>query len=371
MRGFDETSFWRQPGFVVSAVAHGAFFAASLYAFSSAKPFEPAEESVPVDIITDKQFSEMMKGEKTAKDKLPEPQRRVDRIAETKQENDPGQAKKDVAAEPPKVEPKPEPKPEPPQKVASVEPPAPPIRPPVLRPNIPTPPIKAEKEEDEKEAEIQRPKADPLAKILEEKKQAEEAAKKLEAKRIEDKRIEDKRLEDLKKAEADKAAKEKAAKEAREKAAKEAAEAKKLEDAIRNRLLTSKEAPSSTGATGAAPSQRASLGAPNATGRKLSPSERSQLVGLLQQQMNACLSVPAGAVPRTVPVIRLTLSREGMITTGPTLSNPSGEAGFMPFAEANMRALRNCQPYRIPARFLDTYDDWKNLAIAVDPSELR
>jgi colicin import membrane protein len=362
MRGFNETSFWRQPGFIVSAVAHGAFFAASLYAFSSAKPFEPAEESVPVDVISDKQFNEIMKGEKTAKDKLPEPERRVDQIADTKKDNDPGQAKKDVAAEPPKVEPKPEP----PQKVASVEQPAPPIRPPVLRPNIPTPPIKAEKEEDEKEAEIQRPKVDPLAKILEEKKQAEEAAKKLEAKRIEDKR-----LDDLKKAEADKAAKDKAAKEAKEKAAKEAADAKKLEDAIRNRLLTSKEAPSSSGATGAAPSQRASLGAPNATGRKLSPSERSQLVGLLQQQMNACLSVPAGAVPRNVPVIRLTLSREGMITTGPTLSNPSGEAGFMPFAEANMRALRNCQPYRIPARFLDTYDDWKNLAIAVDPSELR
>lgn len=359
--GFSWHPSWHQPGGMISAVAHGAFFAVSLFAFSSAKPFAPAEETVPVDIISDKQFSEMMKGEKTAKDKLPEPKARVDRVAEIKQENDPGLAKRDVAAEAPKVEPKPEPKPEPPVKVASVEPP-----PPIARPNIPTPPIRAEKEEDEKEAEIQRPKVDPLAKLLEEKKQAEEAAKKLEAKK----------QEEIKKAEAEKLAKEKAAKEAKEKeakekAAKEAAEAKKLEDAIRNRLLASKEAPSSSGATGATQSQQASLGTAQATGRKLSPSERSQLIGLLQQQMNACLSIPAGALPRTAPIIRLTLGRDGRITAGPSLANSSPEPGFVPFAEANMRALRNCQPYRIPPRFLENYDEWKMLAIGIDPSEHR
>ena len=364
---------WRRPGGMLSASGHIALFVVGVVGLSTTKPFTPAQETMAVDMISEQQFNEMMKGEQKAKP-APEPQRRVDRVAELKQDRDPGEAKKDVAAEPPKVQPKPEPAVEPP-KVAAVTPPAPPVPAPPLRTQPPKP-VEPEEEEEEVEVPLKKaapkkpepPKPDPLQKLIEEQKRSEEKARQeAAAKAAEEKRkADEKRLADEKK----RLDAEKKAREAKEKAAKEAADAKKLEDSIRQRLLTSREAPASSGATGAAPSRQASLGNPNASGRKLSPSERGQLIGLLTDQMNRCLSIPPGAIPKGKPIVALSLGRDGSITGGPTLTNPSGEAGYMPYAEANMRALRSCAPYRIPPKFLDTYDDWKQLRIGFDPSEM-
>jgi colicin import membrane protein len=384
---------WRQPGTLLSAVGHGALVVFSVAAFSSAKPFEAAKEATPIDVISEREFNEISKGEQKAQPQ-PQPQRRAERVAETRQERDPGEAKKDVAAEPPKAEPtqpiaEPEPKPlpEPPRQVA-VAPPQPLPTPPELRPvRTPTPapaprPVPQEEHEEDEKAELPKPpkkvepkpepkpepKREDLTKILEEKKREEEKARAEAQKAAEEKRKAEERrqAEEKRKAEA-----EKKAREEREKRQREAAEAKRLEDQIRQRLLTSREAPASTGATGAEVQRQASLGAENATGRKLSPNERSQLIGILTEQMNRCLNIPPGAIPRSKPVVQLTLARDGSITSGPTLLNPSSEAGYMPYAEANMRALRNCAPFRIPTRFLAMYDDWKTLRIGFDPSEMQ
>ena len=390
---------WRQPGVVLSLGLHAAVLFAGVFAFSSTKPFQPAEEASAVDVVSEQQFNEMMKGEAKGEKKA-EPIRRVDRVAEAKKDGDPGEAKKEVAAEPPKVEPaKAEPKPEPtpqptpPQKIAAL----PPVRPPQLRlrppePQPPSPQQDAEEEEPDvepirkaapkppepKKAEPKKapppPQADQLTKLLEQQKREAEAEKAAEQKRIEEekkaearkmaekkaleeKKAEQKRLADLKK------------KAEAEKAAKEAADAKKLEASIRQRLLASKEAPAATGATGQQVSRTASLGSQNATGKRLSPSDKSRLIGYLTEQMNRCLSIPPGAMPRTTPIVNIQLGRDGSIIGGPTLSNPSNEPGFRPFAEANMRALRNCAPYRIPDRFLESYSDWKNLSIGIVPSD--
>jgi hypothetical protein len=360
---------WRQPGGLLSAVGHVALLVASVAAFASNKPFAPATEAAPVDVISEQQFNEMIRGEKQGA-KLPEPRVRADRVAEIQKQNDPGQAKKDVPAEPAKSEPpKAEiEKPEPPKQAAAI----PPVRPPELRAvrtPLPTPPEKPEEpEEEDDKAELPKrqppkpepkpePKKEDLTRILEEQKRAEEQLKAEEKRKADEKLAAEKR-----KAEA-----EKKAREEREKRLKEQAEAKKLEDSIRQKLLTSREAPSSSGATAAQTSQQASLGTETATGKRLSPSERSQLVGLLTEQMNRCLNIPPGAMPKSTPIISIQLSRDGAIIGGPNLTNPRNEAGFTPFAEANMRALRGCAPYRIPARFMDSYNDWKNLSIGVIP----
>lgn len=380
---------WRQPGTLLSAVGHGALVLFSVAAFSSAKPFEVAKEATPIDVISEKEFNEITKGEQKAQP-LPEPQRRAERVAETRQERDPGEAKKDIAADPPKAEPpkalaEPEPKPlpEPPRQVAAAPPPLLPT-PPELRPvrtpaQPPAPrPAPAEDEEEDEKAELPKPpqKAEPkpepkredLTKILEEKKREEEKARAEAQKAAEEKRKADERrqAEQNRKAQA-----EKKAREEREKRQRGAAEAQRLEDQIRQRLLTSREAPASTGATGAAVQRQASLGTETATGQKLSPNERSQLIGILTEQMNRCLNIPPGAIPRSKPIVQLTLARDGSIISGPTLLNPVNESGYMPYAEANMRALRNCAPFRIPARFLSMYNDWKTLRIGFDPSEMQ
>ena len=410
---------WRQPGGALSAGGHVMLLVVGLYTMSSAKPFTPAQEAVAVDVVSEKDFAEMMKGDKTSKVVAKAPERRVEKVDPVNKENDPGAEKRDVAsAEAPKapppvaktVEPKPEP-PKPPveQKVAVVTPPA---RPPELRiaPPVPAPPAKADEEEDEidEKAELLRKKK------LEDKKKADEAAKaaadekrkldeKLKAEAEAQKRAEDKQREAdrqakaaedkkkldeklkaeaeaemraeekakadaKKKADAEKKAKEDKAK--KEQAAREAAEAEKLNNAIRQRLLASKEAPSSTGATGAALSNRSTAGTTDATGKKLSPSDRSQLIGILTEQMNRCISY-SGSAPKTGPQLTFTMTREGGISGGVQLANRSGEANFNAFSEAAMRALRNCQPYRIPARFLDSYDDWKNVRLNIDTSDMQ
>jgi colicin import membrane protein len=368
---------WRQPGGAVSAVGHVAVLVVGLVGFSAARPFEPASESVAVDVVSEKDFNEMMKGDKTSKIVAKEPERRVDRVDPVKRDNDPGDAKKDVAApEPPKASPSP------PPQLAAVTPPA---RPPELRvaPPQPAPAPKAEEddEEDEKAELLRRRKAAEDEKRLEEAKAAAEAKRKLEEKLKTEaeaqKRIEEqKKAEDARKAEearkAELARREKEAKEKarREKEAKEKADEQKLLAAITNKLNTSRETPSSTGSTGQQVASRSTAGNTEATGKKLSPSDRSQLIGLLTEQMNRCISY-SGSAPKTGPQILFTLGRDGAITSNVQLANRSGEPTFMPFSEAAMRALRNCQPYKIPARFMDTYDDWKNVRLNIDTSEMQ
>lgn len=414
---------WRQPGGALSAVGHAALLAAGVLAFSATQPFAPATESVAVDVVSEKDFNEMMKGDKASKVVAKVPERRVEKVDPVNKDNDPGAEKKDVAsAEPPKAPPPaakaPEtPKPPEEPKVASI---TPPTRPPELRvtPPKPTPaptptptPKAAEPEEDDEEdqqAELLRKKKIEEKKKLEDKKKAEDAAKaaaeekkkldeKLKAdaearKRIEEqkKAAEDKKkldeklkaeaeaekaaeaaerkAEEKKKADAERKAKEDKAK--KEQAARDAAEAEKLNNSIRQRLLASKEAPSSTGATGAALSTRSTAGNENATGKKLSPSDRAQLIGLLTSQLSKCISY-SGTAPKVGPQFTFTLTRQGGLAGAVALANNSGESNFRPFAEAAMRAVRNCQPYNIPARFLDSYEDWKNVRLNLDTSDMQ
>ena len=54
------------PGLVVSSVSHAALLLAALVGFSHTPKFSDAEETVPVEMVSDQQFNQIMKGEKTA-----------------------------------------------------------------------------------------------------------------------------------------------------------------------------------------------------------------------------------------------------------------------------------------------------------------
>lgn len=371
---------WRQPGGALSVGAHTLLLVASVYAFNSAQPFQPATEALAVDVVSEKDFNEMMKGDKTSKIIAKEPERRVDRVAETKEDKDPGLDKKEVPVAPSKQEAKSEPEP----KLAAI---VPPTRPPELRvtPPTPTPPVKAEEDDeiDEKAELLRRKKIEDQKKAEDAAKAAAEAKRKLDeklkadaqAKALEDKKKLDealkaeaqtKALEDKKRADEKKAREDKAKKE---QAAKEAAEEKARNDRIRNVLNQSKEPAASTGATGAAVSTRSTAGATDATGKKLSPSELSGLIAEITTQMNNCIAYSGPGFPKTIPIIHLSLSVDGRIIVAPTLKNKSQESQFMPFAEASMRALRNCQPYRISQKYKDSYQEWKDLELKIRTPE--
>jgi len=135
-----------QPGGLVSAGGHVALLLATFVAFSDAPKFQEAQESVPVEVITDAQLNEIMRGEKTAKDVKPVPLR-ADKIAPTtetrptpvvreakvdtaapvpqgKREPEPGRDDNLVPAPPrPQATPAPQPKPEPVKEQPRPEPP--------------------------------------------------------------------------------------------------------------------------------------------------------------------------------------------------------------------------------------------------------
>ncbi len=371
----------QEPGFVLSGTAHVALLLSVLIGFSSAKPFDDATEAVAVDVISESQFNEITKGDKQVKVIVPNATLRVDRVSPVEEQKDPGEAKKDTPTPPP-------PPLRPTVKVAQEDvnqekpAPAPPVpkAPPLPKPEVKpvkATPVKEEKEddeEDEKDAEVikkakveppkpvkEEPKVDPVAKMLEQQK-LEEQKKAEEAK---------KRLEDEKKKAAEAARKLADAKKAEdERKSKEKAESDRLQASIRNKLLLSRDAPASSGSTGAAVSRVASAGLATATGQKLSPSDRSQLMGLLQEQMQKCWSPTTTQSPQVKPLVRMQLAKDGTLSAHPVLTNSSSDPVFAATADSGMRALRQCAPYRIPAKFNDMYEDWKTVTVRLDPSDL-
>ncbi len=199
-----------RPGLWVSGAAHAGILLAAFVAFTSDK-LPDADEGIPVEVITDNQLSEMTKGQIQASKVQPDPKPRADRVADTRQERDPGEAKQDAPA-PPKRPAE--------MKVADEEtqaPPPPPLRTAEVKPeaNVPPPPSRpdlakaaeakaaaqAEKAADAKAAEAKAAAAKEAA--LE---KAEKLAEQKEAEAIERAKVERAKA-DAAKAEAAKAAK--------------------------------------------------------------------------------------------------------------------------------------------------------------------
>jgi colicin import membrane protein len=87
-----------EPGVWISGVTHVALVAAAMFGLSIASEFPEAQEGIPVEVITDNQFSQITKGETTAKAVQPNPKPRADRVADKTEQRDPGEDKRDAPA---------------------------------------------------------------------------------------------------------------------------------------------------------------------------------------------------------------------------------------------------------------------------------
>ncbi len=400
----------QEPGFWISGVAHAAMLGTALFAFSSAS-FPEAQEGIPVEIITDNQFSEITRGDRQAREVQPTPKPRADRVADVQQQRDPGEAPKDTPAPPRrpaemKVDDKE-------VKAAALPPPPPPAP-------RPDPRIEAAKREEaaraekaaaealakEKAAEakaqadreerakaeaeaIEQAKAEAEAKARTEARRAAEARAKAEAEAKAAAEAKAKAEAEAKavaeaKAKAEADAKAKAVAEAKAKAdseAKRVAEAKAEAEAKAKRqaeladkfnpgdirqLLQTKERSQSTGATGAEVNRTASLGTATGTSQRLNPSQRDALIGLLTEQLHRCWVVPVAlqsAANPPVPSLRVKLNEDGSLAAEPVVMNRSSDSLFGVAAESATRAARRCAPLRIPAQFVPYYQDWKDLVV--------
>ncbi|MCZ8106904.1 MAG: cell envelope integrity protein TolA [Burkholderiales bacterium] len=408
---------WTQPGMVVSGVAHVALLAATLIAFADARPLEDATESIPVEVITDSQFSQMTRGETTAREVKPNPLPRAEKKAEI-QETKPEavELKRDVPVPPTRP-------PEPPaeQKIAAL--PLPPERPKEDEAKAEAEKARAEAEAKARadaaaKAEAQaraeaRAKADADARAKAEARAEAEALEKARAEQAKAKaeayakvkaeaeakaKVEAEaraRAEARAKAEAEAEAKRREA-EARVRAAEQqrlatlaAAQAKpepprppvpraepkpeaKFDPSAIEKLLTSKEKAQQAPSTAREINRTASLGTAAGSAAKLNPSQKDALGSLLKEQIRGCWNPPPGFanIDNLKPRFTMSLKQDGSLQADPVLANPSGDPAFRAMAESANRAIRRCAPFRIPAQYAPFYSDWQDWTITFDAKEM-
>jgi colicin import membrane protein len=255
------------------------------------------------------------------------------------------------------------------EEVASVPPPPPP------------PPPRAEPTEDLKRAEaqklIEKAEAEALAHQQEAEAQAKaeaEAKAKAEAEAKAKAAAEARKLAEQKakaeaeakakaEAEAKRVAEQKAKAETEAKARKEAELAKKLDLGDLRQFLNTKDKHQSTGTTGSEVNKTASLGTQTGSSQKLSPSMRDALVGLLQEQIARCYSAPVAALTgkTTDPMLSLQFNPDGSLGAEPRIVQAGSSSLDRAVAEAAIRAVRRCAPYRVPAQFAPYYNEWKSM----------
>jgi colicin import membrane protein len=361
-----------EPGFWISGVAHAAILVGVMLTLSSVAEFPEAEEGIPVEVITDNQLSQITKGVTTAKEVQPTPKPRVDRVADKVEERDPGEDKRDAPAPPKRPEE---------MKVADKEEPVA-AQPPPPAPKPSEVEAKAKAEEARKVIEKAEAEAIEQAKAAEAKAQAEaEAQAKAEARAKADAEAKAKAVADAKakakaeaeaqakaEAEAKKIAEAKAKTEAEAKARKEAELAKKLDMGDLKQFLQNKEKNQSSGATGAEVQKTASLGTATGSAAKLNPSQRDALMGLLRDQIQRCYQAPISASngDATAPMLDIRLNQDGSLASDPTLMRAGANSTDRAVADAALRAVRRCAPYRVPAQFAPYYTDWKTLNVQFD-----
>jgi colicin import membrane protein len=324
-------------GYTISAIGHALFLAWGLVSFS-AKPFEATPvDSIVADVITDTELSQITNGSKTAK-QMPTPTPVVDKVGEVKEQpKDPTLkvAKQEVVTPtaPPPAPPPPDPKPDP--KPAETKPPPP-------QP-APTPPAAAEP-----------PPPDPVAEALKREEKQKEEQKKLEAQKLE---AQKKKLEEKKRLEAQRREEQKKREEVKN-------DLNRIETALLNR-----QAPARQAVAGTIANPTPSLGTTTGTAPQLSQSELARMLAQLRQQLTACWNPPVGVqeARQLVVTVKFSLNRDGSLSGQPEVTNRSDHPMFQVAKETALRAVRSCQPFRLPAA---KYDAWQEVEVNFNPAEM-
>lgn len=363
-----------EPGLVLSVAVHAGLLLATLFIYSEAVKFQDAQEYVPVDVVTDQQFNQIMKGEKTAREIKPP---RVDKVAnETELKPKPpiAEAKRDIPAPPPPLKRLQDPEednPEPPlpPKRAAIEPQ--PESPPARPQPAPAPPEKQQAKAspelekiEPKEAEVvkpqppERPKPEKQAEATPKPEKPQPTPTRKDEPRLKVDEVA-KLLKEKKQNEKPDDKAEKSAKPAKPKSGDENAPKSKFNTASIAALL-SHEAPQRQASTGHELTRTASLGAETANAPKMSPSLQAQIDNYKTEHYRKCWNQGLSMGARTyVPRVEFRLTREGALEGVPRLLNPSTDPVERSRGEMALAAIRRCSPMPIPPAFAPYYDQWR------------
>ncbi len=403
-----------EPGIILSGAVHATALVLLLVAFSEAPPLPEQHEAVPIETISNADF-EAMQGQKDVTDIKADAPPPADKIAETTNSAPPSPKPvtvKDNAAPPPPAPPEPvkddtpppepAPPPPPPEPVAQ-EPPPPPVPEPPVRPlqaeapppppDIPLPPVQPAPPpppvpmpptravaDAETIAPTPPPKPQPPkpVKVAEPKPMPPKPVppppppKPVEAK-APPKPHPDKPKQDLLAKLLDQPIPDRPIHKAiaHPKPAEPQPEQHQFDLNDISKLLSSAEPPSQKASTGRQISRTRVAGSETGVSQKMAASLWDQLDGLLEDQYKQCWNYLGLDGPsKYVPQIKVVYSEDGGLMTDPVLINPPSDPAMRSLAESAVRAVRRCNPLKIPAQYAPYYDQWKGRVLRFDPVDM-
>ncbi len=143
----------------------------------------------------------------------------------------------------------------------------------------------------------------------------------------------------------------------------------KFDPAANEKLVTSKEKAQQAPSTGREINRTASLGTATGSAQRMSPSDLGAFQDVINSQFQQCYSVMTSALTipaNKFPHVRVEFRQDGSLASDPVLLRQPIDAEARTYAEAALRAIRRCAPFRIPPRFAATYEDWRNTTMIVD-----
>ena len=281
-----------------------------LLGFASAPRFDDNPESIPVETVSLSDLNQIMNGEKDARPSPEPPPRPEPAPATPKPPEPPADLRTAEEPTPPKPEPPPPPKPEPPPK------PTPPQTPKAVE-NAPEPPVRP------KEPQPERPKPDQIAKALEREKREPKPARVYDPNAI--------------------------------------------------ARLIGQPKPQTTNSTSGAAENTAPLGLPHHDAPRMSVSMASALDAWLTESYLNCWTPPPVMPEGDVYVaeIKVIFNPDGSLSARPVLLNPPQDPAWRPHAESAMRAVKKCDPLRVPPQYAPYFEEWKIETIHFDPRETQ
>ena len=126
----------------------------------------------------------------------------------------------------------------------------------------------------------------------------------------------------------------------------------------------------------AAPSQTAAAtpqGLPHHDAPHMSMSMASALDAWLTESYLNCWTPPPGMPDGDTYVaqIKVIFNPDGSLSARPVLLNPPSDRAWRAHAESAMRAVRKCDPLRVPAEYMPFFEQWKVETIHFDPRETQ
>ena len=405
---------WRKklknPGLAVSTAAHVALLVAALVAFSSTQKFSDAQESIPFDLVSQSELNEITRGEKTAKDVKPTP-RKAEKVAEApapKPQPETPEAKADTPAPPPPLRRAPDPVADETPKQAKlapakvVTPPArprseptkvaqatPPTRPEPVKAAPPrtaaAPAVEPDPPEDRDNPMVVR----PVPRVVKPDPPKAETPKTVAAATppaptpVPPKRVRPAEKPPAPKAEPlklDELAKYLDQKKAQVKpdaptpspppaAVQPAPTQARTFDPSSIKDIINHDKPKHAPAAAPEVTQTASIGAPLASAAKMSPTLMAALDGLMMDQYNQCWTDNGIGANGYVPQIRVQYAPDGSLVGQPTLTNPPPDPALRGLADDALRAVRKCNPLKIPAQYAPYYDQWRQRLLRMNPED--